>query len=80
MVFQIERTSIGSSSDELPCKNCFPIKLPTKYGTLDRWGIEINSLEELINLMEEINEPLIVSHAFGSEDMLCIEIYDDYRE
>lgn len=48
--------------------------------------IEINTLEELMDFMKEIDEPLIVSHStdaiefFNYPDLPAIEIYDAYRE
>lgn len=41
--------------------------------------VEVNSLEELINFIHEIGEPIIVSSS-GAGDTPSIEIYDDRRE
>ena len=41
------------------------------------WFLEINSLEELINLKEEVGEWLIIGE---THNLLSIEIYNDYRE
>jgi hypothetical protein len=42
---------------------------------VEAWVIEINTLEELMRLGKEVNEPLIIF-----EDEMRIEIYDSYRE
>lgn len=44
-----------------------------------RWFVDINTLEELIAIREEVENPLIIDH----DDELnrdVIEIYDSYRE
>ena len=38
-----------------------------------RWEVEINTLEELLDLLKEAGYELIISDGY-------IEIYDDYRE
>lgn len=43
------------------------------------WFVEINTMEELINLKNEVKEELVIRNAWES-DMPAIEIYDDYRE
>lgn len=43
------------------------------YKENDKWYIDINSLEELNELIDEVKEKVII----GCDD---IEIYDDYRE
>ena len=55
------------------------------YITRDRelvneWGIEINSLEELIKFQEAVREELILGTSRIDNKTPCIEIYDDYRE
>lgn len=46
----------------------------------DVWGIEINSIEELIDLQEAVGEELILRTSMIDNKTPCIEIYDDYRE
>lgn len=45
--------------------------------------VEINTLEELVNFMTELNQKIILRRE-DEEDMsfghLCLEIYDDWRE
>ena len=55
------------------------------YITRDRelvneWGIEINSLEELMKFQEAVREELILGTSRIDNKTPCIEIYDDYRE
>lgn len=45
-----------------------------------RWGIEINSLEELINFKKEVGTDLIITTSYVDGQTPEIEIYDDYRE
>lgn len=49
-------------------------------GPLTVWGIEINSLEELMSLKEEVREDLILKTSYVDYETPTIEIYDDYRE
>jgi len=44
------------------------------------WGIEINSLEELMEFKENINEAIIIAKSGIDYKTPSIEIYDDYRE
>ena len=49
-------------------------------GLEDVWGIEINSLEELINFKNAVGENLVIQTSWIDNKTPCIEIYDDYRE
>ena len=59
----------------------------SQYPCLEKYGwddgcININSLEELLALYDEIDDPLIIYREpmyFGDNEPI-IEIYDDYRE
>lgn len=44
------------------------------------WGIEINSLEELMNFKKELEEDLIITTSYIDGKTPTIEIYDDYIE
>lgn len=44
------------------------------------WGIEINSLEELMAFKKEVDEELVIGISYMDEKTPSIEIYDDYRE
>jgi len=84
MRFQITRTSAGYYRKEKPCDGAFVYK--RERDTLDdedrlSWAIEVNSLEELLQIIEKNGEPIIISGACNYQDGLPqIEIYDDYRE
>jgi hypothetical protein len=69
MKFVLWRAS-GYRNPGKPCKNAYEEK--NIYGAL-LWYIDINSMEELIALIKEVDDKLIVS----DED---ITIYDDYVE
>ena len=64
MKYEILRTSdwLGKTK---PCAKA--------YNENDKWYIDINSLEELNELIGEVESKVII----GGDD---IEIYDDYRE
>lgn len=49
-------------------------------GPYPAWGIEINSLEELMNFKEIVGEELILCTSYTDYTTPMIEIYDDYRE
>ena len=49
-------------------------------GTEDVWGIEINSLEELMAFKKEVGEELVIGISYLDERTPSLEIYDDYRE
>ena len=49
-------------------------------GFEDAWGIEINSIEELIDFQEAVGEELVLGTSMIDHNTPCIEIYDDYRE
>ena len=46
----------------------------------DTYGIEINSLEELMNFMDEVDEEIVLQKSWIDKETPCLEIYDDYRE
>lgn len=46
----------------------------------DTYGIEINSLEELMNFFNEVNEEIVLRKSWIDNKTPCLEIYDDYRE
>lgn len=46
---------------------------------IDKYFIEINSLEELMEFQKDYGKIIIMDNRYGGE-MKEIEIYDDYRE
>lgn len=49
-------------------------------GFEDAWGIEINSIEELIDFQEAVGGKLVLNTSMIDDKTPCIEIYDDFRE
>lgn len=49
-------------------------------GTKDVWGIEINSIEELMSFKQKVNSALVIGTSYTDGSTPMIEIYDDYRE
>jgi hypothetical protein len=48
---------------------------PTKL-----WVVDINSLEKLLKFYEKYGALILDAKSYASKDLLCLEIYDDYRE
>lgn len=44
------------------------------------WGIEINSLEELLEFVNEVDHEVIISRSLVDCKTPSLEIYDDWRE
>ena len=76
MIFRITKASSYLHTDQpKPCKNAKKIVEidPVGHREKVRWEVEINTLEELLDLLKEAGYELIISDGY-------IEIYDDYRE
>ena len=70
MKYEITKTSDWWSKEK-PCSKAEKLKLPTKEDYC--WYVDINTLDDLRNLIDEVKHPLVI-------DNYSIEIYDDYRE
>lgn len=79
MIFQVIRTSMYADENEKPYEKCVPIRLYSEWGK-EVWGIEINSLEELMKFKEIVDEEIIITTSPQNNKTPTIEIYDDYRE
>ena len=44
------------------------------------WGVELNSLEDVLNFKEEVGEDIILSTSVTDNKTPCLIIYDDYIE
>ena len=44
----------------------------------DTYGIEINSLEELMDFFNEVKEKIVLRKSYIDDKTPCLEIYDDY--
>lgn len=74
MKFYIYKASDGFREYEKPCEKAIPANpMDDGFYRWVQWRIEINSLEDLINLMKETNSEIILSEN-------RIIIYDDYVE
>lgn len=49
-------------------------------GTCDTWGIEVDTLEELVDFIKKQKQEIVVGISSTDESTLFLEIYDDYRE
>lgn len=80
MIFKIRRTSADFEAKTAPCEGAYLDKtIKHNDYTEHVWKIKVNTIKELMQLIEKTREPLII---FGkkNEDEPMIEIYDDYRE
>lgn len=72
MKYRISRTS-DWQGDEKPCKNAIlEDKISKNTYHLNVWEIDISSLKDLYELIDEVGRIIIEKEN--------IEIYDDYRE
>ena len=85
MLFVISRTSVSCMKS--PCKGAFKVKVDPPYSSNDKkkrevWGIEINSLDELLEFQKREGR-IIIQDFYKTTENVClkrIEIYDDWRE
>ena len=90
MIFNIYRTSnVIFSENKPPCDSenkppCDKAFIKEFEGQGKDWFIELNTLEDLLNLKEEVDEPVIINDFWKNNNIdgvkYSIEIYDDYRE
>ena len=52
----------------------------TRDMEFEAWGIEIGSLEGLMDFAKTVGEELVLRTSWIDNKTPCIEIYDDYRE
>lgn len=82
MIFRVVRTT-DDAGDKAPCQNARFVKRDRANEWSSRkvnyWEVELDSLEDLMHLIEETGNALVI---FGADekDGPMIEIYDDYRE
>ena len=84
MKFRITRTTIFGDEQPIEVDGIYQSKVNNKIlnKEIDKWYLEINSLEELIAFINECENDVVVSLPSGVYDDGCveIEIYDGYRE
>ena len=81
MKLYLTRTS-GYYEDTPPVEGAVLLN-PVREEWDDRlFGIEINTIEELVELMKEVNHPIILEHTYNDKEYSPyeLEIYDNYRE
>lgn len=77
MIFRVKRTSFDSGDERAPCEGAYLDKTVKRDYYVDHiWKIKINTIKELMQLIENTGKPVVI---FGN-DVPEIEIYDDYRE
>jgi hypothetical protein len=65
--------------DEYPCLKDFGLEI-MKDGNDSSLYIVLNTIEELMRLIESVGFSVIVHHAIDDDGEPSIEIYDDWRE
>lgn len=81
MKFEIFRTSgpLRAQEDQKPYEEARFMRNVTEKGVAyEYWAVYINTLDDLLELLEEVKNPLIVNKYENGG--LSIEIYDGYRE
>ena len=80
MKFYVTRTS-EPYNDFPPCEGAIKLE-ETNMWENPLWGIEINSLEELLALKDKVKYSIIIGKSFdgAQHSDYSIEIYDGYRE
>lgn len=69
------------SGPKAPCESAKYVGLVNGSQINHRFDVEINTLEDLIALIKEVEQPIILSVAeWPYKGELSIEIYDDWRE
>lgn len=71
MKFQIFKTS-SFNEEKCPCKNSIKEN--------EDFFVNINTLEQLLELIDEVETSIIISKGGYDENEYTIEIYDDWRE
>jgi hypothetical protein len=81
MKFLVERTSLGFSINVQPYRGAVA---ETVSPGISQWSIDISSIEELLQFIDEVECVVIYREDYGTEDLekrpFILEIYDDYRE
>lgn len=80
MTFRVKRTSLDIGEKTAPCEGAFLEEtVKHDYYTEYIWKIKINTIKDLMQLIEKTGKPVVV---FGKDEKSGpeIEIYDDYRE
>lgn len=82
MRFLVKRTSQGWGDVSAPCKGATLLNPQRKEWDTPEWGIELETLEDLLHFREEQKCKVIIGKPFGESDYsdVELEIYDDYRE
>lgn len=81
MKFEVFRTSgpLSAQEDQKPCEEAhFMTGVSTTGVKYKYWAVYINTLDELLELLEEVENPIVINKYENGG--LSIEIYDDYRE
>lgn len=78
MKFRIEKTS-DCYHEAPPCEGAYIDGKGDKWEVY-KWAVDINSLEDLMELTEEVGDIIVSAPNEETDNYPSIEIYDDYRE
>lgn len=81
MTFNICNTEAWGGLSEKYYKDLKPFSLEVHIGErgFKRATVELNSLQDIIDIVKTTNEEIIISDLYKNENM-TIEIYDTWRE
>lgn len=77
MKFRIERTS-DFNNEAPPCEGAYLDVKGCEWEN-NKWAIDINSLEDLLNLTENEGRIIVFAPHERTDNYPAIEIYDDFR-
>lgn len=82
MRFLVKRTSQGWGDVSAPCKGATLLNPQRKEWDTPKWGIELETLDDLLDFCRKQDHPVIIGKPFDESDYsdVELEIYDDYRE
>jgi hypothetical protein len=81
--FEISKTSESTADASAPCSRAYleVEERPDKViYQINHWFVDLNTLEDLLKLIDEVEQEIIVNGGLDSILNPSIEIYDTYRE
>lgn len=81
MLFKVKRVSLmGECDDQKPCERCSKMMVREYGEESTEWGVEINTLEELMDFRSLEGDGIIIEASSVDTDTPTLVIYDDYIE
>ena len=82
MKFLVKRASQIYGDESAPCEGATLLNPQREEWDVPRWGIELETLGDLLAFRKKQKAPVIIGEPFDKSDYsdIELEIYDDYRE